>query len=242
MGPIDLTIRAAGDAYPRIAFGLMCIVVLAACGLAVANLRRGSTGLSWLAVRANEQAAAAAGVNVAGAKLSSFALSALLAGLGGCLLAYQRLTLSADSFSVFNSLSLLALTYLAGIAAMSGGITAGLLAPVGVLAIAMGQDVGKPSPYQFAISGLLLVVMAVAYPDGITGFVRHGWHRLRRGRGADAGERPPATSTHPSRPESERPPSERHRCAAGCSSCAPLAPNGRTGRGRSKEPEWQAVQ
>jgi len=193
VGPIDLTIRAAGDAYPRIAFGLMCIVVLGACGLAVANLRRGTTGLSWLAVRANEQAAAAAGVNVAGAKLSSFAISALLAGLGGCLLAYQRLTLSADSFGVFNSLSLLALTYLAGIAAMSGGITAGLMAPVGVLAIAMGQDVGKPSPYQFAISGLLLVVVAVAYPNGITGFVRSLWHRvtsLRTG-GADAPGAPP---------------------------------------------------
>ena len=36
----------------------------------------------------------------------------------------------------------------------------------------MGQDVGNPSEYQFAISGLLLVVMAVLYPDGITG-VRH---------------------------------------------------------------------
>ena len=57
-------------------------------------------------MRANEQAAAAAGVNVRGAKLSGFALSAMLAGLGGCLLAYQRLTLSADSFGVFSSLSL----------------------------------------------------------------------------------------------------------------------------------------
>lgn len=184
VGPIDLTIRAAGDAYPRSAFGLLCVGVLAVCGLAVANLRRGTTGLSWLAVRANERAAAAAGVDVRGAKLSSFAISAMLAGLGGCLLAYQRLTLSADSFGVFNSLSLVALTYLAGIAAMSGSLTAGLLAPVGLLAIATGQDVGNPSEYQFAVSGLLLVVMAVLYPDGITGFVRSGWHRLpgrRRG-------------------------------------------------------------
>ena len=154
--------------------------MLLVCGLAVANLRKGATGLSWLAVRANEQAAAAAGVNVRGAKLSGFALSAMLAGLGGCLLAYQRLALSADSFSVFSSLSLVALTYLAGIAAMSGSLTAGLLAPVGLLAIVMGQDVGNPSEYQFAISGLLLVVMAVIYPDGITGFIRSTWHRLTR--------------------------------------------------------------
>ena len=186
IGGLDLTIRASGDDYPRAAFGLLCIVVLALAAVAVANLRRGTTGLQWLAVRANEQAAAAAGINVAAAKLSSFAISAFLAGLGGTLLAYQRLTLSADSFGVFNSLSLLALTYLAGIAALSGGITAGALAPVGVLAVAMGQDVGRPSPYQFAVSGLLLVVMAVVYPDGFTGAVRSLWRRLTRSRGTSA--------------------------------------------------------
>ena len=178
VGPWNLGIRAAGTDYPRAAFGILCIVVLALAALGVANLRRSTTGLQWLAVRANEQAAAAAGVDVAAAKLWSFALSAFLAGLGGTLLAYQRLTLSADSFGVFNSLSLLALTYLAGIAALSGGITAGMLAPVGVLTVLMGQDVGKPSPYQFAISGLLLVAMAVLYPDGVTGGARALWHRV----------------------------------------------------------------
>jgi ABC-type branched-subunit amino acid transport system permease subunit len=192
LGPIDLTIRASGDAYPRTAFGLLCIAVLAVCALAVANLRRGASGLAWLAVRSNEQAAAAAGIDVRSAKLSAFALSAVLAGTGGVLLAYQRLTLTADSFQVFNSLSLLALTYLAGIAALSGGLTAGALAPVGILAIAMGQEVGAPSPYQFAVSGLLLVVMAVLYPDGITGAVRTLWARLRGRRRRPAAPEPAA--------------------------------------------------
>ncbi len=182
VGPIDLGISASGDAYPRAAFGVLCIIVLLLAALAVANLRRGATGLRWLAVRANEQAAAAAGVDVRWAKLSSFAVSATLAGAAGCLLAYQRVTISADSFQVFNSLSLLAITFLAGIAVVSGGLTAGLLAPVGVLAIALGQEVGKPSPYQFAISGLLLIVVTVVYPDGFTGLARAGWHRLRRDR------------------------------------------------------------
>ncbi len=180
VGPMDLTISAPGDAYPRVAFGVMVIIVLAICGVIVANLRRSNTGLSWLAVRANEQAAAAAGVDVRGAKLSSFAISAMLAGVGGCLLAYQRLTLSADSFGVFSSLSLVALTYLAGIAAMSGSLTAGILAPVGLLTLITSGDVGNPSEYQFAISGLLLVVMAVLYPDGITGFVRSAWKSIAR--------------------------------------------------------------
>lgn len=191
VGPIDLSISAPGDGYPRTAFGILCVVVLAGCALVVANLRRSPTGLAWLAVRANEQAAAGAGVDVRMAKLSGFALSAVLAGFGGCLLAYQRLTLSADSFGVFSSLSLVALTYLAGIAAMSGSLTAGILAPVGLFAIATGGDVGNPSEYQFALSGLLLVAMAVLYPNGITGFVRASWHRVARrsdsGSGGDVG-------------------------------------------------------
>ena len=180
IGPVDLGISAIGDAYPRRAFGLFCLAVLLVGGLAVANLRRSPTGLRWLAVRTNEQAAAAAGVDVRSAKLTAFATSAALAGAAGTLLAYQRLTLSADSFQVFNSLSLLALTYLAGIAVLSGGLVAGVLAPVGILAIALGQEVGKPSPYQFAISGLLLVVVTVVYPDGLTGLAHAAARRLRR--------------------------------------------------------------
>jgi ABC-type branched-subunit amino acid transport system permease subunit len=195
LGPVDLTIRAPGDAYPRAAFGLLCVAVLAVAAVAVANLRRSGTGLRWLAVRSNERAAAAAGVDVARAKLAAFSTSAVLAGLGGCLLAYQRLTITADSFGVFNSLSLLALTYLAGIAVVPGALTAGVLAPLGLLAVALGQDAGQPSSYQFAVSGLLLVVVAVLSPDGLCGMARSAADRLRgRRAGAALSDPPPAAS------------------------------------------------
>ena len=180
LGPLDLDIAARGDAYPRAAFGLLCLAVVMACALAVANLRRHDSGLRWLAVRSNERAAAAIGIDVARTKVTAFALSSVLAGVGGVLLAYQRVTVSADTFGVFSSLSLLALTYLAGIAAMSGTVVAGILAPVGVLALLSGQEVGQPSRYQFAVSGLLLVVAAVLYPDGISGAARSLWSRVAR--------------------------------------------------------------
>ena len=51
----------------------------------VVNLRRSATGRRFLAVRGNERAAAAAGVNVAGTKLLAFGLSAFIAGIGGAL-------------------------------------------------------------------------------------------------------------------------------------------------------------
>ena len=69
---LDLGIAARGAAYPRVAFGLLVTVALAACCLVVANLRRSPTGLRWLAVRSNERAAAAAGIDVGGTKLLAF--------------------------------------------------------------------------------------------------------------------------------------------------------------------------
>ncbi len=177
LGPVDLGVSATGSDFPRRAFGILCIVVLAAAGLAVANLRRSPTGLRFLAVRANERAAAAAGVDVTRTKLVAFALSSFLAGLGGCLYAYGHPNLSADSFVVFQSLALLAITYLGGIAAVGGAVVAGVFAEGGVLSAAMGSG---SSDVQFAINGLVLMVVAVVYPEGITGVLYALAARLRR--------------------------------------------------------------
>ena len=50
----------------------------------VSNLRRGAAGRRLLAVRSNERAAAALGLNVLVAKLYAFMLASAIAGVGGC--------------------------------------------------------------------------------------------------------------------------------------------------------------
>jgi len=179
LGPLDLDVSAAGDAFPRAGFGILCILVLAVVAAGVANLRRSPTGLRWLAVRANERAAASAGIDVSRAKLGAFALSSAIAGLGGAIFAYGHPSLSVDSFGVFASLALLATTYLGGIAGVSGALIAGVLSDGGVLSTAMG---GGSSQTQFAINGLLLIVVAIVYPDGISGAIHAGVQRLRSAR------------------------------------------------------------
>jgi len=131
-------------------------------------------------VRANERAAAAAGVNVTAAKLTAFAISSALAALGGVLLAYQLPTLSPDAFLVVGALALLALTYLGGIASISGAILAGLLAAGGVITKLGGGTSGANPEYQFVVSGLALVVVAIAWPDGVSGAFRNLAARFRR--------------------------------------------------------------
>lgn len=176
---IDLGIAAAGRAYPRTAFGVLCVTLLVLAALGVTGLRRGATGRAWLAVRADERAAAAAGVDVVRAKLSAFAVSAFLAGLGGTLLAYQRQILSPSSFVVMASLTLLALTYLCGIASPAGALMAGALTTGGVLTVLLERMSEGSSRYQLATAGVLLVVAAVRLPDGILGAGRFGRRRRR---------------------------------------------------------------
>lgn len=204
-GGHDLGPSAIGDAFPRATFGVLCVLVLVAGAVLVANLRRAPTGLRWLAVRSNERSAAAAGIDVVRVKLTAIAVSSALAGLGGCLFAYGHPSLSVDSFGIFNSLSLLALTYLGGIAAVGGAVLGGLLADGGIVTAATTGD-GAASQTQFALSGVMLIVVAIAYPDGVSGAIYRLRDRLRGDRdGWRAGHDSDRTGTNTSDSVSSRP-------------------------------------
>jgi len=177
---VDLGFLVKGAGNFRAAFGILCLTVLTVCMLGVANLRRSPTGLRWLAVRGNERAAAACGINVSSTKLSAFAVSSFLAGCGGALLAYELPALSPQQFMVVGALAVLALCYLGGIATLSGALIAGLLASGGVLTELQGGATGDSSSYQFAVSGVLLVLVAILYPDGVSVAVRRLRTRVGR--------------------------------------------------------------
>jgi branched-chain amino acid transport system permease protein len=148
-------------------FGLLVVAVLVVTAVALARLRNGRRGQRLLAVRANERAAAAAGVDVTAVRLGAFALSAFLAGTAGALLGYQQGRLSFGSFGAFVSLAYLAVAYLGGIAGIAGALVGGLLVPNGLAFTVL--DLGR---YQLLASGLGLVVVTVLAPGGLTGLRR----------------------------------------------------------------------
>jgi branched-chain amino acid transport system permease protein len=176
---LDLGFLGHGRDNFRPEFGLLVLVALAVCALGVANLRRSPTGLRWLAVRSNERAAAACGVDVGAAKLGAFAISSALAGVGGALLAYELPALSPQQFMVIGGLAVLALCYLGGVGTISGALVAGLLASGGVLTQLQGGSTGSASATQFAVSGVLLVVVVIFAPDGLAIVAARGARRLR---------------------------------------------------------------
>lgn len=169
---VDLGIGAAGDEYPRVAFGVLVLAALTGSMALVVNLRRGATGRRWLAVRANERAAEAAGVPVARVKLGATAVASALAGLAGTLLAYQQQVVSPGSFGAIESLVAVAMAYLAGIATPVAALLAGALTAGGLLTVVLDELSEGSSKYQFAMNGLLLMVIAVRYPAGLIGSAR----------------------------------------------------------------------
>lgn len=189
---IDVGVGATGADNFRPAFGYLCLGVLTLATLGVVNLRRNRTGLRWLAVRANERAAAAAGIDVTRAKLGAFAVSSFLAGLCGVLMAFSVTTLSPTSFMVIGALVAVALTYLAGVSSVSGALLAGALAQAGIITTAMAsRGGGDADTYVFAFSGIALILTAIFAPEGITGLVRARVGRLREAMGRADGHGSP---------------------------------------------------
>lgn len=176
----DVGVSARGADNFRPVFGVLVLAVLLLSCIAVANLRRNGTGMRWLAVRANERAAAAAGIDVGRTKLGAFATSSFLAGLAGVLMAESTATLSPTSFMVIGALVVLSMTYLGGVASISGALVAGLLAQAGVITTLSSElSGGDVQRYVFASSGIALILTAIFAPDGLTGLARRAMPHRR---------------------------------------------------------------
>lgn len=175
------------DKIPSGGFGLFVLILTIACCAGVMRLRRSRLGEQMLAVRANERAAAAAGVDVAAIKLAAFGISAGLAGLGGALTAYKLGTYGQDSFGIFVSLSVLAFAYLGGISTVGGAVVAGTLFAEGIGIVVTNEWFIDVGPYTAYVAGFFLIGTAVYNNEGIDGFQRKQFHNLvnwwRRRRG-----------------------------------------------------------
>ncbi|CDR17933.1 ABC transporter permease [Streptomyces iranensis] len=151
-----------------VGFALFALFTVTACAVGVVWLRRTRLGGQMLTIRANERAAAAAGINIAGVKLTGFGIAAGLAGTAGVLLGYQQESLAFQNFDVFVSLTYVAVVYLAGISRVSGAVIAGLMAPGGLVYYALDRwlELGK---YNAIVSAIGLLVALVTTPGGVAG-------------------------------------------------------------------------
>ncbi len=161
--------RGIDGKVPSPVFGWVVLVVLVLLCLLVAAIRRGALGQRMLAVRSNERAAAAAGIDVRRVKLTAFMVSALIAGICGALYAYNFQTVSADLFGTVNSLVIIAYAYFGGITMITGALFAGLGATQGLIPQAFDTWWGLSGNWALLIGAVGLLVTLVGNPDGVAG-------------------------------------------------------------------------
>ena len=166
---------------PSPVFGLVCVAVVMVFGMIVANIRRSDLGQRMLAVRSNERAAAAAGIDVRGVKLVGFGIASFIAGIAGALYAYNFSSVTAGRFGIVTALGFVAFAYLGGITTVSGAVVGGLLVTEGLVIHAVNSWFGVPVSYQLLVAGLALILTIMFNPVGIAGAMAQVV-RERRGR------------------------------------------------------------
>ncbi|GGS32709.1 branched-chain amino acid ABC transporter ATP-binding protein/permease [Actinokineospora fastidiosa] len=106
-------------------------------------LDRSRVGGALAEIRHSERAAAAHGISVVRGKLTAFALSAFVAGVGGGLMAGQLGIVAAGNFAAFASVAMFAIALFVGTNNIEGAIAGGLLGavfPVLIDAVGIPQD------------------------------------------------------------------------------------------------------
>ncbi|MCE1178639.1 MAG: branched-chain amino acid ABC transporter permease [Micrococcales bacterium] len=129
--------------------------------LVFTRLNNSRIGRGWVAIREDERAAEAMGVNVFGLKLLAFAGGAFLAGLAGTIKAHQDSAVSPDQYLFLESAFLLAAVVLGGM-----GTIAGVLIGATILKL-MPEKLRFFSEYRLLLFGLLLVLMMRFRPEGL---------------------------------------------------------------------------
>ncbi|MFD7440320.1 branched-chain amino acid ABC transporter permease [Streptomyces sp. NPDC059909] len=146
-------------------FYLMLLVTL----IVVVVFRRSAEsriGRAWIAIREDETAAEAMGINGFRVKLIAFALGAALAGLAGAVQAHVTYTVTPEQYQFAhvvppNSAFLLAAVVLGGMGTISGPLVGG------ALLFLIPAKLQFLSDYQLFVFGLVLVVLMRVRPEGL---------------------------------------------------------------------------
>ena len=153
-----------------------CVAAMALVGYVVWHLPDTRLGRAMRAVRDNELAASVTGVDVFRTKVSAFAISALLGGIGGGLFAGGFSYVSPDQFSFAEAIVFLTMSLLGGVASPIGAVIGtGLL----ILIPEWLRFLKSIPGLYLAIYGLSVILIVRFMPDGIWGFVQESLNRWR---------------------------------------------------------------
>lgn len=153
------------------------LVVLAVLAVITArNLFRTGLGRSFMAVRDQDIAAEAIGVNLTRAKLTSFAISSGFVGLAGALTAHYSEVVTWEKFTLNISILYLAMIIVGGLGSIAGAVYGAVfmsLLPVLIRNVANTMESSVPflakqlPAIQNAVFGLIIIVFLIFEPRGL---------------------------------------------------------------------------
>ena len=175
-----------GEFSPLTAFNYMIvmIVIVTIAMMLLYRLHDSRIGRAWMAIREDELAAAANGINTVATKLLAFALGATTSGLAGVFNASKLTIVSPDQFSFTVSFTVLAMIIVGGMGNI-WGVAAGAFIVFMIQAVVLKQlsniaeqlaNAGLiPTEiahinfveYQYLLFGIALVVMMLRRPEGL---------------------------------------------------------------------------
>jgi branched-chain amino acid transport system permease protein len=133
--------------------------------IVVVRLVNSRVGLAWTAIREDELAAGAMGVNVRRAKLLAFALGASFAGAAGSFFAGRAGFVSPESFTFVESILVVCIVVIGGSASIPGVIVGA------VVFIGLPELLREAARFRMLAFGLAMVAIMYARPQGILGRV-----------------------------------------------------------------------
>jgi branched-chain amino acid transport system permease protein len=137
-------------------YGWVAIVIFT-----VLALVHSTSGRGFLAVRDDEIAAQAVGINTTQYKVSAFVIGAFFAGIAGGLYAHSKQFISPEGFGFMKSVEIVVMVILGGM-----GNTAGVILAAVVLTLL--PEVLRPvAAYRMILYSLLLIVMMLTCPRGL---------------------------------------------------------------------------
>jgi branched-chain amino acid transport system permease protein len=144
---------------------LMILLVLFTI-FVVNRLQDSRIGRAWVALREDEVACEAMGVDRRKTKLTAFALGATWAGMAGVIFAAKTTFINPASFTIWESIIILCIVVLGGMGSIIGVIIGALIL------ILLPEYLRAFSEYRMLIFGAMLVLMMVFRPGGIVSDVR----------------------------------------------------------------------
>jgi branched-chain amino acid transport system permease protein len=161
------------DLFGRTAFwfavGLLVVVVVV-----LRVLMRSPFGMLCRGIKEDPVRIQSMGISVRGTLLRLYVISGAVAGLGGALSAISTRVVGLDSLSFNASANALVMLVLGGVGNLAGAIVGT------VIFVLFENQVSVISPFHWLILvGLLLVVVVLFAPDGLTGLVGRLWRRWR---------------------------------------------------------------